>query len=152
MHSKTVARPLPPAPPWTVSQIARLRQSMRDAFAPALAGAQRWSMVVLDASGETLYDDRASHAVVPASTAKLVVAATALDVLGGSFRYHTILAAPHAIAADGSLDGNLWLAGSGDPSLRGDDVRAGVGVLARADCDASPAARRSIRPRCTDPS
>ncbi len=128
---ETVARPLPPAPPWTVSQIARLHQSMRDAFAPALAGAQRWSMVVLDASGETLYDDRASHAVVPASTAKLVVAASALDVLGGNFRYHTILAAPHAIAADGSLDGNLWLAGSGDPSLRGDDVRAGVGVLAR---------------------
>jgi serine-type D-Ala-D-Ala carboxypeptidase/endopeptidase (penicillin-binding protein 4) len=125
-----VPRPLPPSPPWTASQIARLRQSVRDAFAPALSGAERWSMVVLGASGETLYDDRASHAVVPASTAKLVVAATALDLLGSSFRYHTILAAPHAIAPDGSLDGNLWLAGSGDPSLRGDDVRAGVGVLA----------------------
>ncbi len=125
------SRPLPPAPPWSRSEIERLRQSVRDAFAPALDGAQRWSMAVLDANGNMLYDDRAAHAVVPASAAKLVVAATALGVLGGNFRYHTILAAPHSISSDGSLDGNLWLAGSGDPSLRGDDVRGGVGMLAR---------------------
>lgn len=128
---ETTPAQLPPSPGWSVSQIGRLRQALRDAFAPALDGAQRWSMVVLGQGGEPLYDDRASHAVIPASTAKLVVAATALDVLGTNFRYHTILAAPHAIASDGSLDGNLWLAGSGDPSLRGDDVRNGVAVLAR---------------------
>lgn len=86
---------------------------------------------MLDASGESLYDDRATHAVVPASTAKLVIAASALDALGGRFRFHTILAAPQAIAADGTIDGNLWLAGSGDPSLRSDDVRGGVAMLAR---------------------
>lgn len=123
--------PLPPAAAWTAPQMSAMRQSVRDAFVPALNGADRWSMAVLGANGETLYDDRAAHAVVPASTAKLVVAATALDVLGGSFRYHTILAAPQPIAPDGSIAGNLWLAGSGDPSLRGDDVRGGVGVLAR---------------------
>ena len=89
-------------------------------------------MTVLGADGLVIYDDRAGHAVAPASTAKLVVAATALDVLGPRFRYHTVFAAPQAVDSGGSLNGNLWLAGSGDPSLRADDLRGGVAQLARS--------------------
>jgi D-alanyl-D-alanine carboxypeptidase/D-alanyl-D-alanine-endopeptidase (penicillin-binding protein 4) len=123
---------LPKAPPWSGAQIARLQHALHDAFVPAIAGAHRWSLTVLGADGAMLYDDRAGHAVAPASTAKLVVAATALSVLGPHFRYHTVFAAPKAVDSSGSLDGNLWLAGSGDPSLRADDLRAGVTVLARS--------------------
>jgi len=123
--------PLPSAQPWSTAQSSALQRALRDAFTPALAGAERWSLVVLGADGQPLYDDRAAHAVAPASTAKLVVAAAALGVLGGDFRYHTVFAAQQPIDSNGLLDGNLWLAGSGDPSLRADDLRNGVGVLAR---------------------
>ncbi len=109
-----------------------MRASLRGAFAPALAGAGRWSFAVLSADGRTVFDDRSDRAVAPASVAKLIVAATALDALGTAFRYHTMFTAGQTIAADGTLDGNLWLVGSGDPSLRSDDVRGGIGTLARA--------------------
>ncbi|MEO6835953.1 MAG: D-alanyl-D-alanine carboxypeptidase/D-alanyl-D-alanine-endopeptidase [Candidatus Tumulicola sp.] len=122
----------PAAPAWSTAQIARLHSSLRACFAPARNGAGGWSFAVVSAGGRTLYDDRATHAVAPASVQKLIVAATALHVLGADFRYHTIFAAQQAIAGDGSLDGNLLLVGSGDPSLRSDDVRGGVGALARA--------------------
>ena len=63
---------------------------------------------------------------------KLIVAATALDALGPQYRFHTLLAGRDAIGSDGVLAGNLWLIGSGDPSLQSDDLRNGIGVLARA--------------------
>lgn len=127
-----IAKPAVETPPWSGRDVARLRASLRGAFAPALAGAARWSFVVLSADGRPVFDYRAAHAVAPASAVKLIVAATALDVLGPAYRYHTLFAARQSIAAGGTLDGNLWLVGSGDPSLRSDDVRAGIGTLAQA--------------------
>jgi D-alanyl-D-alanine carboxypeptidase/D-alanyl-D-alanine-endopeptidase (penicillin-binding protein 4) len=116
---------------WSRAEIVRLHASLRGAFAPALAGAARWSFAVVAPNGQVLYDDRAESAVTPASVAKLIVAASALDVLGSAFRYHTIFAGRNSIGTNGSLAGNLWLAGSGDPSLTTDDLRAGIGTLAR---------------------
>lgn len=89
-------------------------------------------MAVLSADGISIYDNRAYDWITPASVLKLVVAAVALDQLGGDHRFHTILAAQHGIAEDGTLDGNLWLVGSGDPSFRSSDLAGGVGMLARA--------------------
>ncbi|MBV8491626.1 MAG: D-alanyl-D-alanine carboxypeptidase/D-alanyl-D-alanine-endopeptidase [Candidatus Eremiobacteraeota bacterium] len=118
-----------PAPPWTPQQVRSLGTAMRGAFAPALAGADAWSLVVLSADGKTLYADNADRAVTPASALKLIVAATALDVLGPQFRYRTSFAAQQPIGTDGTLDGNLWLVGSGDPSLRSPDLQRGVDAL-----------------------
>ncbi|MBV8148117.1 MAG: D-alanyl-D-alanine carboxypeptidase/D-alanyl-D-alanine-endopeptidase [Candidatus Eremiobacteraeota bacterium] len=105
---------------------------MDDSFATAISGADGWSLAVISADGQTIYDDRAYRAVTPASVQKLIVAATGLDVLGSRFRFHTILAGEHAIAPDGSLEGNLWLVGSGDPSFRSEDLESGVKMLAMA--------------------
>ncbi|MGC1379536.1 MAG: D-alanyl-D-alanine carboxypeptidase/D-alanyl-D-alanine-endopeptidase [Candidatus Baltobacteraceae bacterium] len=105
---------------------------MKNAFAPAVSGAQAWSFAVVDGGGSTIYDARADRAVVPASVQKLIVAASALDALGSDYRYHTIFAARDAVADDGALDGNLGLVGSGDPSLDSSDLRDGVAMLARS--------------------
>jgi D-alanyl-D-alanine carboxypeptidase/D-alanyl-D-alanine-endopeptidase (penicillin-binding protein 4) len=117
--------------PWTFSQIARLRADLRTAFAPAIAGARHWSLCVMDSSGRILYAEHARVAVKPASVEKLIVATTALDLLGASYRYDTVLAAS-AAAAGGTLPGNLWLVGAGDPSLRSSDLDAAVKALWRS--------------------
>jgi D-alanyl-D-alanine carboxypeptidase/D-alanyl-D-alanine-endopeptidase (penicillin-binding protein 4) len=123
---------LTPQPPvWGNSQLDGLAQALRGAFAPALRGAGDWSLTVVGADGRTLYADGATRAVTPASVQKLIVASAALDELGPQFRYHTIFAAPQN-AGDGTLDGNLWLVGSGDPSLTTADLRNGVAMLARS--------------------
>jgi serine-type D-Ala-D-Ala carboxypeptidase/endopeptidase (penicillin-binding protein 4) len=121
-----------PGPAWNSADIRRADGQLRAAFAAATAGAQGWSLAVVDGNGNSVFDDRASSAVTPASVQKLVVAATALDVLGPAFRYHTVLASQAPAAADGTLDGNVWLIGSGDPSLTRENLQAGVKTLARS--------------------
>jgi D-alanyl-D-alanine carboxypeptidase/D-alanyl-D-alanine-endopeptidase (penicillin-binding protein 4) len=123
------ASPTAPADPWTPAQRARLQSTLREAFAPALSGADRFSLAVLGADGAPLFLDRADRAVTPASTQKLLIAATALRDLGASFRFHTFFAA-NGLPSAGAIAGDLWLAGSGDPSLRSSDLRKGAELLA----------------------
>lgn len=109
---------------------------------------------MLAQDGRPLYEDHPRHAVMPASTQKLIVAATAIAELGLGYRFHTLLAAD-APPANGAIDGDLWLVGSGDPSLRTADLRAGAGALRRAGLhevrgrvmvDASAIAPQEINP------
>jgi D-alanyl-D-alanine carboxypeptidase/D-alanyl-D-alanine-endopeptidase (penicillin-binding protein 4) len=122
---------LPAATPWSNVDRADLGREMRSAFAPALSGAANWSMAVMSGDDRTIFTDRADRAVAPASVQKLIVAASALDALGPTYRYHTLFAAEQGIS-DGKLDGNLWLIGSGDPSLQSTDLRNGVAMLAHS--------------------
>lgn len=100
-------------------------------MAGGIQGADRWSLAVIGADGTLLYDNRASHAVTPASTQKLIVSSTALDTLGPAFRYVTTLSAREPLRG-GTIDGDLYLTGSDDPSLRSDDLRAGAKALTQA--------------------
>lgn len=91
----------------------------------------RAGIAVVADDGTMLFDRNAEAALAPASTMKLVVASTALNLLGPQYRFLTELVAeapPH----DGVIDGPLWLVGNGDPLLRSDELQAGVGSLARA--------------------
>jgi D-alanyl-D-alanine carboxypeptidase/D-alanyl-D-alanine-endopeptidase (penicillin-binding protein 4) len=54
-------------------------------------------------------------AVIPASTNKLLIAGAAIELLGADHRFTTSLAAPPA--ADGVVDGDVYLVGGGDPLL-----------------------------------
>jgi D-alanyl-D-alanine carboxypeptidase/D-alanyl-D-alanine-endopeptidase (penicillin-binding protein 4) len=71
------------------------------------------------ASGEVLYGRNADKSVVPASVLKLVTAAAALDAYGPDARVRTTLEAAGPVAADGTLRGDLYLVGRGDPNLSG---------------------------------
>jgi serine-type D-Ala-D-Ala carboxypeptidase/endopeptidase (penicillin-binding protein 4) len=116
---------------WTTSQIRALDSRLRGALSPALDGSAGWSLAVVDARGRALFTDRATDAVAPASTQKLIVAAAALAAFGPAYRFQTVFASEQPIA-DGIIDGDLWLAGSGDPSLTTADVRNGIAMLSRA--------------------
>ena len=122
----------PQPQPWSDADRARLRDALDGAFAPALSGADRWSLAVNAADGTSLFDNGADRAATPASVQKLIVAATSLQILGANYRYHTLFAARSPIGSDGALQGDLWLIGSGDPTLRDGDLRRGIDTLARA--------------------
>lgn len=130
---RTSSKPIfaSPAPQWTASERRRAQSSLRGAFTSAISGADAFTLCVVDANGNVLYDDHAEKAVTPASVQKLVVAETALSKLGPNYRFHTIAAAERAIGGDGVIDGNLWIVGSGDPSLRSTDTLRGVETLAQ---------------------
>jgi len=75
-------------------------------------GAVAWS---LDRN-EVLFSINPHQVLVPASTNKIFTTVWALDRLGPDFRFHTDLLATGAIE-DGTLRGDLFLRGSGDPSF-----------------------------------
>ena len=88
-----------------------------------LAGASS-SVVVSDASdGRVLYDHHSGRRLMPASNTKLLTSAAAMDVLGPGYRYSTDVRA-HGERHGGQLDGDLYLRGTGDPTLLAKDYDA----------------------------
>lgn len=82
----------------------------------------RVGFAVIDiATGEMLTAHDAARAFPPASTAKAITAAYALEVLGPEHRFVTELRADGPIK-DGALRGALALVGGGDPDLDSDDL------------------------------
>lgn len=65
---------------------------------------------------------------MPASNAKLFVAAAALNVLGENYKFHTTLLSDAPPSAD-TIKGSVYLRGGGDPLLSSDDIRAFVKQL-----------------------
>ncbi len=53
----------------------------------------------------------------PASTLKMITTATALELLGPEYRFTTTISHDSIIDTQGMLQGNLWIIGSGDPTL-----------------------------------
>jgi D-alanyl-D-alanine carboxypeptidase/D-alanyl-D-alanine-endopeptidase (penicillin-binding protein 4) len=121
-----------PAPTWTADQRADVRRALADIFSDDITSGDGAGLVVLAADGSPLFERRATVPVAPASTLKLVVAASALDKLGPEHRFVTRFVAAAPPDPDGTLGGNLWLVGGGDPTLTSDDLRRGVGTLSRA--------------------
>lgn len=74
-------------------------------------------MVVKDVQeGRTVYSYDTDRLQSPASVLKTVATATALEILGEDYRYPTTLEYD-GILENGTLEGNLYIKGSGDPSL-----------------------------------
>ncbi|MTU93088.1 D-alanyl-D-alanine carboxypeptidase/D-alanyl-D-alanine-endopeptidase [Parabacteroides merdae] len=84
--------------------------------APYMRGASI-SLVVKDVQeGRTVYSYDTDRLQSPASVLKTVATATALEILGEDYRYPTTLEYD-GILENGTLEGNLYIKGSGDPSL-----------------------------------
>ena len=59
----------------------------------------------------------AQQLFVPGSTTKLLTEGTALELLGGDYRFHTKIYRTGPVKKDGTLDGDLILVASGDYNL-----------------------------------
>ncbi len=68
-------------------------------------------------TGVVLYEQNADKTFLPASNLKLFTTAAALDRLGPDFRYETRLLSTDPNLTDGTIDGFLYVKGSGDPSF-----------------------------------
>lgn len=104
--------------------------------------------LAVDVAGRPLFASNTSMPLIPASNQKVVTAQLALDVLGADHRYETHVGG--ALGADGTVDGDLYLIGSGDPVLRtkayadyfGDQAGAGTSIEDLADAVVAKGVRR----------
>jgi D-alanyl-D-alanine carboxypeptidase/D-alanyl-D-alanine-endopeptidase (penicillin-binding protein 4) len=77
-----------------------------------------WGAIIVSLTrGDTLFAQNADAMMQPASTMKMYTSAVALDRFGPDYTFHTPVLRDGAVGPDGSLAGNLYLRGVGDPSL-----------------------------------
>lgn len=68
-------------------------------------------------NGNSIAEHNSNLSLSPASIVKLFSTSTALEVLGSNYKPKTRIYAEGKIDSSGTLNGNLWIRGGGDPSL-----------------------------------
>ena len=115
--SARVARK-PAAPTWSAPRGA---EALAQAVGSALASHTRrgeWGAIIVSLSrGDTLFAQNADAMMQPASTMKMYTSAVALDRFGPDYTFRTPVLRDGQVGGDGTLNGNLYLRGVGDPSL-----------------------------------
>jgi serine-type D-Ala-D-Ala carboxypeptidase/endopeptidase (penicillin-binding protein 4) len=109
----------PPVPASRAALIDRVG-ALVDAAVRAAPDAEL-AVLVTDEHGREVGTHRADDPMLPASTLKVVTAAAVLSTLGPQLRFPTRVATTAAIDADGTVDGDLIIVGSGDPTLVTDE-------------------------------
>ncbi len=69
------------------------------------------------ASNSAVISYNSQKSCTPASVTKLITTATALEILGPEYRFKTILETDGYVDPEGTLQGNLYITGNGDPTL-----------------------------------
>lgn len=99
-----------------------LEQKLQSAFGRLQADSQcryaSLSLTVLDVkTGEKVFAANPNMGLATASTLKTITTITAFNLLGKDFQYQTQFGYNGSIAADGTLNGDIIIKGSGDPTL-----------------------------------
>lgn len=114
--------------PGVVAQVVadqRLRSDLDAALAdPALGAGRDQSCLVVTTDGRPVMTRRPDAALIPASTLKVLTASAVLARIGTDERLLTEVRAAAPPAAEGVVDGDLWLVGGGDPLLATADYAA----------------------------
>ena len=105
---------------WPAPAAAASRQSLATKLAAYMqaAGGNSGAWVSDTDTGERLFAWDAGTRRTPASVEKLLTTSTALDRLGESSRLETVVFADGELI-DGTLTGDLYIKGFGDPSFTG---------------------------------
>lgn len=65
----------------------------------------------------TVYSHNAQRSVTPASVAKIFTTGAGFAMLGTDFRFKTVICYTGTLDREGTLDGNIYIVGGGDPLL-----------------------------------
>ncbi|MEO6121252.1 MAG: D-alanyl-D-alanine carboxypeptidase/D-alanyl-D-alanine-endopeptidase [Acidimicrobiales bacterium] len=103
----------------------RLRSVLDATLAdPALGAARGKSCLVVRQGSRAIVVRRADFALIPASTLKVLTAQAVVARIGAEERFVTEARTAVPVAADGTVAGDLWVVGGGDPLLATADYAA----------------------------
>ena len=90
---------------------------------PSLKNASLGISVLEVESGKQIAAHFPNQSLKPASSLKVVTTGVALALLGNDFRFKTVLEYDGTIDSEGTLHGNLYIKGYGDPTLASDHFK-----------------------------
>ena len=126
----------PAIPRYTAPRTANALASDVNVMIGEGARGGHWGVLIVSLTrGDTLYSRNADDMLQPASTMKLMTSALSLERFGPDHQFSTDVFRDGPVGANGTLQGNIYLRGDGDPGfsnrfLRG-DPDAPVEMLAR---------------------
>jgi len=110
------------------STIQRLDQSVKKIVNEKMPNAEV-SIAIRDDFGKVIYEFNGNRQQAPASNMKLLTSAAALTELGENYRFRTNIYTTGRVK-DGTLQGDLYLQGTGDPTLMVEDLDQFASFLA----------------------
>lgn len=123
------------AAPTDSPAVTRLTSTLDTILADARLDGSQAAVVVRDATtGETLYHRNGDRRLLPASNTKLLTSAAALEILGPDYRFTTEVRTTAQQQGD-ALIGDLFLRGTGDPTLLQADYDALAARIAASGVD-----------------
>ena len=105
-------------PPTPLTPEEQLNSNIASMFNDPVMRNAQWGFVVYDPKKKKIinsYNENAS--LIPASTTKLLTTDAAMSLFGKDYQWVTQLEHSGSIDEQGILNGNLYIVGSGDPSL-----------------------------------
>lgn len=102
----------------TINKNDAVNEKITSMFTDPVMRNANWGFVVYDPKNKKIinsYNEKAP--LIPASTTKLLTTETAMSILGKDFQWTTQLEYSGEVDEVGALNGNLYIIGSGDPSL-----------------------------------
>ena len=129
--SRSSRRPAAPAVPAIRFTSPRTVQSLAadmGSMAARIRSGQFGIMAVSLTRGDTLFSYNAGAPLLPASTMKMLTTAVALDRLGPKYQFSTDVLYDGTLDSEGTIHGNVYLRGDGDPSLSGRYLQGGPGA------------------------
>ena len=105
------------------AQVPEIDQLIRTSQATASLKNASWALYAAYADkGTELIDYQSRLSLTPASGLKLVTTAAALEILGENYTCSTSIYYSGGISKTGTLNGNIYIRGGGDPTLGSDQV------------------------------
>ena len=102
----------------TLSPKEKIDVKLTDMMSDPVLKNANWGFVVYDPKTKKVISSyNESTPLIPASTTKLLTTETAMNLLGEKYKWLTQLEYSGNIDENGVLNGNLYIVGSGDPSL-----------------------------------
>lgn len=121
---KVAAKPAVPVVRYTTPRTTQSLAADMESMAAHIRSGQFGIMVVSLTRGDTLYSHNPGTPLMPASTMKMLTTVMALDRLGPSWQFNTEVLYDGTLA-DGTIHGNVYIKGDGDPSLSGRYLQGG---------------------------
>ncbi|HEY2900201.1 MAG TPA: D-alanyl-D-alanine carboxypeptidase, partial [Polyangia bacterium] len=121
-HHGAEETPVPPEGDQNRERIMRMQEALRDIVRGGTLRRLRVGMRVMDAgSGRLFFEKRGDALMDPASNQKVLATTTSLLRLGSDWRFGTEIAGA-AADENGVIAGDIYLRGSGDPTVRAADL------------------------------